>query len=451
MICFLRNIHRTSCLPHQSIPILIPVKINHVNSPQTRHRIDILRRSLSSPNQSINSMIGKKKHKIKNRAKQSLRSSIILENGFPTENSFEIASVESSLLDLVGGDIGGEPCNNFDTHTSFQGNVVEAASGIPNAFVSETRSKNAISTTPTIRHTRFDQMRRSLLVLCSCVGTWIMVKQCGISTIQASSIHGIISCFIFTQVQYSAASFCGTFAGMSTQPRSIVEVTLLGMLCGMVYYSFENFQSLKGYGGRLGTIAFLSNVLYMILQSPTGFVSVLQNAIKIINPFSFLLIVLLWSASSYMTSSYESVREGKSNVTYRSNILDQSNLRQICKVVTLSLLIGRMISTSRANVPALELIKTALVVTTSSIISKKVPGLVLPVAVLGSLGSFLFPTYAAPIFMGAFIGMTSLIGYETINLIQASLSSACLLHLGIFDGVGGKLGFLALLGVYVGR
>jgi hypothetical protein len=52
--------------------------------------------------------------------------------------------------------------------------------------------------------------------------------------------------------------------------------------------------------------------------------------------------------------------------------------------------------------------------------------------------------------MGAFLGMTGLKNFSTANFLQSSLLSAVLLELGIFQGFGGKLGFLAFLGVNFG-
>jgi hypothetical protein len=301
------------------------------------------------------------------------------------------------------------------------------------------------------RQSRIDRMRRSFLAAYTCVTTWIMLKQCGLSAIQASCINGIISCVTCTQLPYTAASFCGTFAGMSTHPSSVIEVSMLGIVCGFVYYGFESYRSFVGFGGRLGTIAFFSNILYMIIQSPKRSVYALQSAVNAIHPYSVLLFAFMWSMLRYTKSSTKARSSDFSYLTYQSSMDTPSNLQQICKIIALVLLVWRVLLVSRATFPALELIQTTLVVAIASISAKKIPGLVLPAAVLGLLGSILFPAFAAQIYLGTFIGMTSLPGYASMNLVQSSLCSTCLLHLGIFDGFGGKLGLLALLGVSVCR
>jgi hypothetical protein len=78
-------------------------------------------------------------------------------------------------------------------------------------------------------------------------------------------------------------------------------------------------------------------------------------------------------------------------------------------------------------------------------------GVVWPVALVGLLGSLLLtPALAASTYLGAFVGMTTLARFKFTNTVQACTLATLLLHLGVFDGFGGKLGFLSFLGVLFG-
>ena len=83
----------------------------------------------------------------------------------------------------------------------------------------------------------------------------------------------------------------------------------------------------------------------------------------------------------------------------------------------------------------------------ASVLVQEAEGVILPVALLGLAGSF--TPLAAPIYLGAFIGMTSKT-FSTFQFLQSSLFSATLLKLGILEGFGGKLGLIAFLGVLFG-
>ncbi len=101
-----------------------------------------------------------------------------------------------------------------------------------------------------------------------------------------SIIIGFFTVIINDENHYSWATFCGSFAGMTAiffldwngllSPMSLqflINAVILSSLTALLY-SLSEFFSIKypkvffdGYGGRLGTIAFLSVVLFLFLCS----------------------------------------------------------------------------------------------------------------------------------------------------------------------------------------
>lgn len=302
--------------------------------------------------------------------------------------------------------------------------------------------------------TRMDRARRSLMATYACVGTWMLIHYGGLSPIQASSVQGMAVSLIITQPPFVGAAFCGTFAGMSGQVTSLFDTILLGISCGLTYYGFESGSKMGvGYGGRLGTIAFLSNVLYMLVRNPFGFVSVVRNTLTAIEPHVLVLAVASLLISKYRKIVSKIVDDATSKESWKEKpgLNSLPNLRlipNVMKIILVGALSGSVVWNTKTSM--LSLAKTSIAVFAASITSKKSPGFVLPVAALGMLASFLLPTFAAPVYLGAFIGMTAIPTYKEANFLQASVISASLFHLGLLDGFGGKLGFLAFLGVNLG-
>ena len=83
----------------------------------------------------------------------------------------------------------------------------------------------------------------------------------------------------------------------------------------------------------------------------------------------------------------------------------------------------------------------------SSILTWKSKFTIFPVALFGALPGFLTPSLAPAVYLGGFIGMTGLANFRTIKFLRATALSAVLLKCGVLAGFGGRLGFLAYLGV----
>ena len=96
---------------------------------------------------------------------------------------------------------------------------------------------------------------------------------------------------------------------------------------------------------------------------------------------------------------------------------------------------------------------TFLAIWTSGITTHRLSswrGSVLASSVVGLLGSWFVPKYAAQIFLGSFIGMTALDKFELENFALASVLAALLFVMRVVDGFGGRLGFLSFVGVNFG-
>jgi hypothetical protein len=256
------------------------------------------------------------------------------------------------------------------------------------------------------------------------IGTFatLYVRKLGINPIVASSIVAIIiSIYTITrndELHKSWAAFCGTFAGMSdlslvnwgTQEGTIsflTGVVVVSAIVAVLYAASEMFSArykamfFDGYGGRLGTIAFISFILYLIVplflhSRPFPLISWEKQELNI-----YILVPAM--VASATIASYISM-EIKNTV---------SSLNENYKVLT--------------------------------------------VAITGIIGGMLLtkiPVYGAHLgnawYTGAFIGMSS---YYILMLkrhfIIAGIISGILYSASItlFVGVGGKLGFLSFVSV----
>lgn len=254
------------------------------------------------------------------------------------------------------------------------------------------------------------------------IGT-IFIVLLDINSIVASSLVSILVGF-FTVIindenHLSWATFCGSFAGMTSpfilglnsgnlSSNFFLSVLLLAVITSMIY-SFSEFVSYKfpkisfdGYGGRLGTIAFISVILYILIMK-------------------FGL--------------------NKSIDIFHNEKLFNSNLDYFILFVVLSSIIASLISMEiKTTVSSLnENYKVITVATTGligGILITKIPGFGLD--------------YGLAWYTGAFVGMSS---YYVLMLkrhffVSGLLSGVYfLLTKNMFVGVGGKLGFISFLSV----
>ena len=224
-------------------------------------------------------------------------------------------------------------------------------------------------------HLRIDRLKRSLVVMSVCVGTSMLVKYGGLSIIQASSVQAIIASFIFSGQPTVGAALCGSFAGMSGQLSSLFDASVLGILCGISYYLFESKQKLAvGYGGRLGTIAFLANLVDSMIMNPSGFLSVEQNTVKRISP---LVLVSILTIFAVYRNCFEKLKIETSEKKEMLNYVQRG-----AQVILFGLFAGRLIQI--ANKSGKLCYYSCFDVHSKSCFFK-LPGIVLPVGIIGLL------------------------------------------------------------------
>ena len=254
--------------------------------------------------------------------------------------------------------------------------------------------------------------------------------------VRSSSAVGVVAALLLSP-PFAAASLCGSFAGMSAQIATIQQTALLGLACGLVLYVWDANQLQTGKGGRLGTIAFLgSMMLYSIRHG--GPASVLTGIVRTLTPAT---------AYTAAASSLVSIASGRPNVK-GSRI--SPFLHQASKAVLLGSLFKRLLALHNGVIQPQWGISAACMFLASMVVKTATPwrGAVLATAAVGLLGSF--TPYAAVLYLGAFIGMTGRANFRIHNFVEASLLSAVLFELGLLQGFGGRLGFLAFLGVSFG-
>ncbi len=256
----------------------------------------------------------------------------------------------------------------------------------------------------------------------------IYVAVLNINPIVSSSLVAIIIS-LFTVVindenHYSWAAFCGTFAGMISlniisESSTVTALTLnfllnaffLSAITG-VFYCLGEFISYKypkaafdGYGGKLGTLAFLSVILYIILQN----------------------IIFKQGIAFFQ----------KTGIFYK-NIVDLDFFYLLCIP---SSVLGALISMEIKN-------------TVSSLNDNY---RVLTVAITGIIGGILvtqIPVYGTAMgqawYAGAFVGMSSffVLMLKRDYIISGTISGIIfIITKDFFPGFGGKLGFMAFISV----
>jgi hypothetical protein len=305
---------------------------------------------------------------------------------------------------------------------------------------------------------------RHRLIRCAAVGTGCLTTYAlaslpssspyMMSTVQASAITGLLGCIVPTPAGVPAAVFCGSFAGMSGHIHSWLGATGLGLLTSAVYYAWDTNKIGVGKGGRLGTMAFLANLFYsMTVNVWNGTpLSIPKQILGVLGPATaFAALVsgtVLHRSRQELSSALTTTSVKETNDRYgNTRQAALAILTHASKAALMAVAVTRLFTTT--TISMLTWARTVLAIFASSVAVKESAGIVLPVALVGLAGSFVTPL-AAPICLGAFLGMTRLKDFKVSNFVQASVFAATLFHLGIFDGFGGKLGLLSFLGVLFG-
>ena len=264
------------------------------------------------------------------------------------------------------------------------------------------------------------------------VATWATVRRWGLTIVQASALQGLLGC-ILLQKPYALAYLCGTFAGMSAHPGAMDEAVLLALGTGAVLVAFDQRQWAVGRGGRLGLVAFLANVWYYALRKgPRAIMGVVLQVMEQLRPATVVGVAGV----------------GVVLAALRQRVSNHTKPQNAAVWATQTLLVGMLLQRLVATGVALtSLWPTFGATLASTLLVWKSPYTVSTVTAVGLFSGFLTPALAPAAYMGAFIGMSALPKFGTTKFLRASVLSTLLLQLGLLGGFGGRLGFLAYLGV----
>eukprot|EP00977_Amphora_coffeiformis_P002068 scaffold392_cov177-Amphora_coffeaeformis.AAC.12 len=308
------------------------------------------------------------------------------------------------------------------------------------SFSNETSTSSLVSDSGVLSAERKDQLTllfRSSFCALSSVATWAMVKHAGMTIVQASALQGLLSCLALPK-PYAMAWFCGTFAGMSAHPTAFDEAFLLALACTGVFYQFEANKLALGRGGRLGLIAFLSNLVYYVLRmGPQQSAGLVVRLIDQVRPGTAVGVA---AAGAVLAG----IRIRSAKLGIDSPSMSQRTVKLSTQFILLMFLLNRL---SGLGVSTSSLMTTFATTFASSVLAWRSKYTIFPVALLGVLSCFLMPNLAPAVYLGGFIGMTGLANFRTFNFLRAAVLSAVLLKCGVLAGFGGRLGFLAYLGV----
>lgn len=124
----------------------------------------------------------------------------------------------------------------------------------------------------------------SLVVMIGVISTYSLIHYAGVPAVIASSFFGLVGYLLIRK--FEIALYCGSFAGMvSGAMFNISEVLLLSLICAFIYLLTKPLFS--GYGGKLGTIAFLSSLItfgifgeeYLVVESDFHFITLLTVSV----------------------------------------------------------------------------------------------------------------------------------------------------------------------------
>jgi hypothetical protein len=224
-----------------------------------------------------------------------------------------------------------------------------------------------------------------LFVILGVFVTYSLNHFLGISVVLASSFTGLVAYFFIRK--RDIAIYCGSFAGMvSVSLFGFIEVSVLALICAFIFILTKPL--FKGYGGKLGTIAFMSSLIVHSIFADE-FVLVSTN-------FNFFLLIL----------------------TTLAGVLITYYIKYFFKV--------------------------------SAVFASALPSLVFALIFI-----YLIPDnsdYVVVFFSASFIGMSSQKRLKNIYFVILSGVVLGLIYdvfIELFNGLGGKLGLMAMISVII--
>jgi hypothetical protein len=331
---------------------------------------------------------------------------------------------------------------------------------------------------------------RSVVVACTCLATHLLIAATStksfvlaLSPIQASSLVTLIVCgwnAPSLPPATAAAALCGTFAGMSAHIASSVATAaasgggrsmyygcyaaaLLGYsaLAGLAYCLFEVYQIGVGVGGRLGCMALCGNAAFTALFARSTLQSTLQQMVT----SKTLSTTWPWLMAASSGAIAMARRWKASSSPDNSSV--STLLELMSKLAVASLILVRLLGSPLDHTVIYPFGATLVAALSACTIVQRSPGTVVPTALVGLIGSTLFQPcvsallgksslppldVAAPLYMGAILGMTApSLKFTKVQFGQAAMLATSLLQLSLWSGYGGRLGLFAAVGVYFAR
>ena len=145
-----------------------------------------------------------------------------------------------------------------------------------------------------------------LAVLGASIATYFISKNLGQGGVVASSILGLAGSFVLPR--FAVPLFCGSFVGMASPLayESYTYISIAGSLAGIVFALGKGV--FDGFGGKLGTIAFLGCL-------GTSLLGGIQLQSSPIPSWDVGSLILIYSVSGAVLAYVLSIRFGKGPVT----------------------------------------------------------------------------------------------------------------------------------------
>ena len=213
------------------------------------------------------------------------------------------------------------------------------------------------------------------------------ISNLGVNIVVSSALLGLFGHFFFKK--YSVAVYTGSFAGMSSHMLfNRLEIFLVAILTALAYQIVKNI--FNGYGGRMGTIAFISTSLIAMFFNKESFPAHFSYNIWLILLFSIVGVLVTWILHNKLKQSH--------------------------------------------------------------VLSSALPGLIIGFIFGELIPSTLI--YSFTFFTATFIGMANNTTIRNVyeSLIMALIM--CLIFLrffNLFNGFGGKMGFMAFSSIIIGK
>lgn len=115
-------------------------------------------------------------------------------------------------------------------------------------------------------------LTKSIAFYLGCLSCYSLQVEGHLSSVAAAALTGFVGSFLhfpkfFEKKNLHAAIYAGAFAGMCSRTilanhNDIMIISLIGAFLFVVSRSLGN-----GFGGRLGTIAFVASIVFSVLRS----------------------------------------------------------------------------------------------------------------------------------------------------------------------------------------